>query len=103
MRATNTCDEHFPIFFQFEFAYSLYGAECFERSRFLFNDVVQGVVRENQISGDCLAFGDLLAELLQGVEKSFFEGDGFVRAYQAIFVAAFLGGEDELFRLLIFR
>ena len=47
------------------------------------------------------AFGNLLAELLQGVEQRFIHGGGFDRADRTVFVAAFLGRQGKIFCLLI--
>ena len=46
-------------------------------------------------------FGNLLAKLLQGVEKRFFYGGGFDRTDRTVFVAAFFGRQGKVFCLLI--
>ena len=47
------------------------------------------------------AFGNLLTELLQGVEQRFIPGSGFDRTARPVFVAAFLGRQGKIFDLLV--
>ena len=62
-------DEYLAVFVQLELSDTSYFAELVERNRFLTDHIFEGVIRKEDISRGMFAFGNLLTELLQGVEN----------------------------------
>ena len=94
-------DEYLAVFVQLEPSDTSYFAELVERNRFLTDHIFEGVIRKEDISRGMFAFGNLLTELLQGVEQCFIHGSGFDRTDRTVFVAAFLGRQGKIFDLLL--